>query len=49
MHETRFFDAAKAVTQTEISNAPLCIWWLACHVLLGLIIAYTGCKNSRWE
>ena len=49
MHETRFYEAVKKVTQTEISNAPLCIWWLACHVVLGLIIAYTGCKNSRWE
>jgi len=49
MHDTRFYEAVKKVTQTEISNAPLCIWWLACHVVLGLIIAYTGCKNSRWE
>ena len=49
MHETRFYEAVKKVTQTEISSAPLCIWWLACHVVLGLIIAYTGCKNSRWE
>ena len=22
---------------------------LACHVLLGLFIAYMGCKNSHWE
>ena len=49
MHETRFYEAVKKVTQTEISTAPLCIWWLGCHVVLGLIIAYTGCKNSRWE
>ncbi len=49
MHDTRFYEAVKKVTQTDISQAPLCIWWLCCHVLLGLIIAYTGCKNSRWE
>ena len=49
MHDTRFYEAVKKVTQTDISQAPLCIWWLSCHVLLGLIIAYTGCKNSRWE
>ena len=49
MHDTRFYEAVKKVTQTDISQAPLCIWWLGCHVLLGLIIAYTGCKNSRWE
>ena len=49
MHDTRFYEAVKKVTQTEISQAPLCVWWLGCHVVLGLIIAYTGCKNSRWE
>ena len=49
MHDTRFYEAVKKVTTTDISQAPLCIWWLCCHVLLGLIIAYTGCKNSRWE
>ena len=49
MHGTRFYEAVKKVTQTDISPAPLCVWWLGCHVVLGLIIAYTGCKNSRWE
>jgi len=38
-----------SVTQTTPAQVPLCFWWLGCHVVLGLIIAYTGCKNSRWE
>ena len=49
MHDTRFYEAVLAVTQTKLAPAGLCAWVLACHVLLGLLIAYMGCKNSRWE
>jgi len=49
MRDTRFYEAVLSVTQTTPAQVPLCVWWLGCHVLLGLIIAYTGCKNSRWE
>jgi len=49
MHETRFYEAVQLVTQTTLASAGLCAWVLICHVLLGLIIAYMGCKNSRWE
>jgi ABC-type multidrug transport system ATPase subunit len=49
MHDTRFYEAVQIVTQTSLSSAGLCAWVLVCHVLLGLLIAYMGCKNSRWE
>ena len=49
MRDTRFYEAVLSVTQTTPAQVPLCVWWLGCHMLLGLIIAYTGCKNSRWE
>ena len=49
MRDTRFYEAVLSVTQTTPAQVPLCVWWLSCHVLLGLILAYTGCKNSRWE
>jgi ABC-type multidrug transport system ATPase subunit len=49
MHDTRFYEAVQVVTQTTLSSAGLCAWVLVCHVLLGLLIAYMGCKNSRWE
>jgi ABC-type multidrug transport system ATPase subunit len=49
MHDTRFYEAVQLVTQTTLSSAGLCAWVLICHVLLGLLIAYMGCKNSRWE
>ena len=49
MHDTRFFDAVLTVTQTNLVSADLCFWVLACHVVLGLLVAYMGCKNSQWE
>lgn len=49
MHDTRFYEAVQIVTQTTLASAGLCAWVLVCHVLLGLLIAYMGCKNSRWE
>ncbi len=49
MRDTRFYEAVLAVTQTTLAGAGLCVWVLMCHVLLGLLVAYMGCKNSRWE
>ena len=49
MRETRFFDAVRLVTQTALSPHGLCVWILLTHILVGLLVAYTGCKSSRWD
>ena len=49
MHDTRFYDAMVNVSQTKTAPGNLCLFVLLCHVLMGLFIAYMGCKNSRWE
>jgi ABC-type multidrug transport system ATPase subunit len=49
MRDTRFYEAVLAVTQTTLASSGLCLWVLVCHVLLGLVVAYMGCKSSRWE
>jgi len=49
LRDTRFFDAVRLITQTTLSPAGLCVWILASHIAVGLLVAYTGCKNSRWE
>ncbi|HEX8296436.1 MAG TPA: ATP-binding cassette domain-containing protein [Chthoniobacteraceae bacterium] len=49
LRDTRFYEAVLKVTQTPLSAEPLCVWVLMCHVVLGLLLAYTGCKSSRWE
>ncbi|MSR65249.1 MAG: ATP-binding cassette domain-containing protein [Verrucomicrobiae bacterium] len=49
MRDTRFYDVVQTVTRTELSTIPLCLWALGSHVVLGLVLAYLGCKHSRWE
>ncbi|MEI8109138.1 MAG: ABC transporter permease, partial [Verrucomicrobiota bacterium] len=49
MQQTRSYDAVLTVTQTNPAPVGHCFWWLGCHLILGLIITYTGCKNSRWD
>lgn len=51
MENTRYYDAmtTTGVVPTEPAGGLLCIWVLLAHVALGLILAYTGSRNSRWE
>jgi ABC-type multidrug transport system ATPase subunit len=49
MDSTRYYDAVKSVTQTEPAHGALCGWVLLAHVLFGLLLAYSGSRNSRWE
>jgi ABC transport system ATP-binding/permease protein len=49
LRDTRFYEAVLSVTQTKLAAAPLCVWVLGCHIVLGLLLAYVGSKNSRWE
>jgi ABC-type multidrug transport system ATPase subunit len=49
MPESRYYEIVKSVIQTDLSSVPLSLWVLAFHILIGILIAYTGCKRSRWE
>lgn len=51
MENTRYYDAmtTTGVIPTEPAGGLLCIWVLLAHVVLGLTLAYTGSRNSRWE
>lgn len=49
MRETRFYDAVLLVTQTDLAGIPLCLWALGFHVVFGLLLAYIGCRQSRWD
>lgn len=49
MRDTRFYDAVQMVTQTSLAGIPLCVWALLSHVALGIVLAYIGCRRSRWE
>jgi hypothetical protein len=49
MENTRYYDAIDQIAQTKPASGFLCVWVLLAHVVIGLFLAYTGCKNSRWE
>jgi hypothetical protein len=49
MRDTRFYTPVLEVAQTPLSATALCLWVLTCHVALGLLLAYAGCKTSRWD
>jgi hypothetical protein len=49
MRDSRHYDAVQIVTQTEMSAVQLCFWVLSAHILIGIVVAYMGCKHSRWE
>ena len=49
LRETRFYDAIQLVSQTRLAPASLCVWTLGIHIVVGLLVAYIGCKSSRWE
>lgn len=41
--------AVKSIVQTPFSSAHLCFMVLLLHVLVGLVLAYTGVRRSRWD
>lgn len=49
LRDFRYYEAVKLVTETRLSGGPLCVWFLLCHVILGLVLSIVGCKSSRWE
>jgi len=56
--DTRFFDAVQMVSRSPtgaadpagpLASSSMAVWVLCAHVVLGIIVAYTGAKSSRWE
>jgi ABC transport system ATP-binding/permease protein len=45
----RYYDIVQTVIQTQLSPAPLCLWVLGSHVVLGLFAAWLGCQHSRLD
>ena len=49
MRDTRFYDFVQSVTQTELAAFELCAWVLLMHAIGGILVAYIGLQNSRWD
>jgi ABC-type multidrug transport system ATPase subunit len=47
LREERYYDIVQMVVQTSLSPAVLCLWVLAFHVVVGLVLAWMGCQRSR--
>lgn len=43
----RYYDIVQTVIQTALSPASLCIWVLASHTVIGLVIALIGCQRTK--
>ena len=49
LSDTRFYDVARSVSDTDLAPAEVCLWVLASHVVVGGIAALLGCRRSQWE
>jgi hypothetical protein len=47
LREERYYDIVQMVVQTSLSPAVLCLWVLAFHVVVGLVLAWMGCQRCR--
>ena len=47
LRDSRLYDVVQQVSQTEIAPSAVCVWALLCHILLGLFVAYAGCRVHR--
>jgi ABC-type multidrug transport system ATPase subunit len=49
MQDTRFYDLVKMTSRTSLAPIAVCSWVLLAHILAGLILAYFGSRESRWD
>jgi len=49
MRDTRFYDVVRMTSSTRLSALAICGWVLLAHTLAGLILAYFGSRESRWD
>lgn len=49
MRDTRFYDIVQMTSQTTLTPLAFCGWVLLAHIIAGLIIAYFGSRESRWD
>jgi len=49
MRDTRFYDVVRMTSGTSLAAYPVCVLVLLAHVAAGLVLAYYGARESRWE
>ena len=49
MRDTRFYDIVSMTSRTDLAPFAVCGWVLLAHALAGLLLAYFGARESRWD
>ena len=49
LRDTRFYDLSLRITKTELAALPTCYWVLSAQVVVGLFLAYLGCRRGVWQ
>lgn len=49
LRDTRFYDLILKITKTELAALPVCYWVLSVQLVIGLFLAYLGCRRGVWE
>ena len=49
MRDTRFYDLVTMTARTGLAPFAVCAWVLLAHLMAGLMLAYFGARESRWE
>jgi hypothetical protein len=49
MKATAFYDAVTKVTDSKLEPWNLACFFLGLHIIIGLVLAYAGSKNSQWD
>jgi hypothetical protein len=49
MRDTRFYDIVQMTSRTTLTPLAICAWVLLAHTFAGLVIAYFGSRESRWD
>ena len=49
LRDTRFYDLILKITKTDLAALPVCYWVLSAQLVLGLFLAYLGCRRGVWE
>jgi hypothetical protein len=49
MRDSRFYDFVQTMSTTELVGFSLCAFVLLMHLCGGILVAYLGVQNSRWD
>ena len=49
LRDTRFYDLSLRIAKTVLATLPTCYWVLSAQVVVGLFLAYLGCRRGVWQ